>query len=374
MTKIYFVRHCEGEGNAVRRSQTVYDGLITTKGLQQCYALRDRFRDIPLDAVYSSDAYRARVAADIVAQDHGLQPRYRKLLREYNVGLWDGMANGDARRDFAKYLKHNDEYPGETYFPGGDTYESIARRAAMILQQLLEDHKDQTILVVSHAYMLQVTLCCAMRYPPEEIGRISYGDNTAVTLLIDDNGQRRLEFMADISHLPEELKRQFTLADREGIDMPTERLTLPEDRERLMKLDSLLRKSRRKEPLGEDDCVKEAAERCRQNRDYVAFFMHKGEAAGLVYMSKNETLSDEYAFLEDWYMSEDLRHLERDLQMLGHAIHTARKENKRYLAVRKSADTLDQKMLGRFFFEEIPGREDMLRLDVIPPMCTHPVV
>ena len=177
MTKIYFIRHCEGEGNAARRSQTLYDGLVTTKGVKQCEALRQRFHDIHLDAVYSSDAYRARVAADILAADHGLKTRYRWLLREYNVGVWDGDANGNARRDFAKYTEYNDRNLHNTYFPGGDTYESIAWRATTILKRLLEDHKDQTIAVVSHAYMLRILLCHAAGLPKERITEIDYGDN-----------------------------------------------------------------------------------------------------------------------------------------------------------------------------------------------------
>lgn len=374
MTKIYFIRHCEGEGNAARRSQTLYDGLVTTKGMQQCEALRQRFHDIPLDAVYSSDAYRARVAADILAEDHGLKTRYRWLLREYNVGVWDGDANGNARRDFAKYTEYNDKNLHNTYFPGGDTYESIEWRAIAILKRLLEDHKDQTIAVVSHAYMLRILLCYAAGLPKERITEIDYGDNTAVSLVVEENGVTRIEFMADISHLPMELRRNFTYADREGIDMPTELLQLPQDRERLLEMDALMCRYRGREQAEPEQCVAAAMERISQNQDYVAFILQMGKTAGMLYMSENKSLSEDYAFLEDWYMDADLRRRERDLQMLGHAIHVARKENKRYLAVKKPTDEQDKIMLGRFFFEEIPGHADLLRLDVVPPACPRAVI
>lgn len=374
MTKIYFIRHCEGEGNATRRSQTLYDGLVTTKGMKQCEALRQRFHDIHLDAVYSSDACRARAAADMLAADHGLQTRYRWLLREYNVGVWDGDANGNARRDFAKYTEYNDKNLHNTYFPGGDTYESIQWRAIAILKRLLEEHKDQTIAVVSHAYMLRILLCYAAGLPKEKITDIDYGDNTAVSLVVEENGVTRLDFMADISHLPVELRRNFTVADRVGIDMPTEQLRLPEDTDRLLELDALMCRYRGRTQQSPEECLSAAAKRMEQHRDYVTFFMQTGTTAGLLYMSRNEELPEEYTFMEDWYMPEDLRRRERDLQMLGHAIHVARKENKRYLAVRKPKDEQDKIMLERFFFEEIPDHPDLLRLDIVPPACPRAVI
>lgn len=374
MTKIYFVRHCEGEGNATRRSQTLYDGLITTKGLRQSEALRDRFHDIPVDAVYSSDSHRAHIAADLVAEDHGLKPRYRKLLREYSVGVWDGLANGDVRRIYADYILHNAENPGDTRFPGGDTYETIERRAAFVVQQLLEEHKDQTVVVLSHAYMLQILLNYVAGYPREEIGRISYGDNTAVSLVVEEEGKLRIEYMGDISHLAPELQRSFTTDDRAAMDMPTYRFDEAEHRELLVRMDALLRESRGLPAQTEEECLAAARGRMACNRDYVTFLYQLGEPVGLVYMCRRDDLGDEYACMEDWYMDDERRSKEFDLQLLGHAIHAARKENCRYLAIRKPDNEADRKMVERFFFEEIPGRSDLLRLDVIPAPCQWPVI
>ena len=62
-TTIYMVRHCESEGNACRRSQARFDGIVTRKGLEQSQVLADHFADTPITAIYSSDAYRSRVTA-----------------------------------------------------------------------------------------------------------------------------------------------------------------------------------------------------------------------------------------------------------------------------------------------------------------------
>ena len=54
MTKIYLVRHAQAEGNLYRRIHGMYDSCVTPQGYAQIAALRRRFADIPVDAVYYS--------------------------------------------------------------------------------------------------------------------------------------------------------------------------------------------------------------------------------------------------------------------------------------------------------------------------------
>ena len=55
MTTLYLIRHAEAEGNLYRRIHGQYNSLITDNGYRQIAALRDRFADVPINAVYSSD-------------------------------------------------------------------------------------------------------------------------------------------------------------------------------------------------------------------------------------------------------------------------------------------------------------------------------
>ena len=61
MTRIYLIRHAEAEGNLYRIAHGHEEGLITDyRGPRQIRALAQRFRDIPVDAVYASDLIRTR--------------------------------------------------------------------------------------------------------------------------------------------------------------------------------------------------------------------------------------------------------------------------------------------------------------------------
>ena len=63
MTTVYLIRHAEAEGNLYRRVHGWYDSLITENGYRQIAALRGRFADVPIDAVYSSDLFRTMTTA-----------------------------------------------------------------------------------------------------------------------------------------------------------------------------------------------------------------------------------------------------------------------------------------------------------------------
>ena len=87
MTKIYLVRHAEAEGNLYRLVQGHFDGLVTKLGYDQIRALRRRFENIPIDAVYSSDLFRARTTARAVSEPRNLPFSCGRTCGRY---IWAG--------------------------------------------------------------------------------------------------------------------------------------------------------------------------------------------------------------------------------------------------------------------------------------------
>ena len=88
MTKIYLVRHAQAEGNLYRRAHGMYDSLVTPQGYAQIEALRRRFADIPVDAVYSSPLLRTRTTAAAIYEPKHIPLRVLNDLHEVNCGPW----------------------------------------------------------------------------------------------------------------------------------------------------------------------------------------------------------------------------------------------------------------------------------------------
>ena len=205
MTTIYLVRHAEAEGNLYRRIHGWYNSLITENGYRQIKALEERFRDVPVDAVYSSDLFRTMTTARAIYIPKNLPLNTDPGLRELNLGEWEDRTFGDVR--------HTDPYQmdlfnrtdpawevekSESFFQLGDRLYDTVRRLA-------EEHPNQTIALFSHGMALRQFLGKVKNVPPEEWHAMPHGDNTAVSCL-SWNGERfAIQFEMDNSHLPEDI-------------------------------------------------------------------------------------------------------------------------------------------------------------------------
>ena len=87
MTRIYLIRHAEAEGNLYRIAHGHEQGLITDyRGPRQIRALAQRFRDIPVDAVYASDLIRTQTTAQAIYMPKGLPLHPDPAFREIGMG------------------------------------------------------------------------------------------------------------------------------------------------------------------------------------------------------------------------------------------------------------------------------------------------
>lgn len=90
MTTIYLIRHAEAEGNLYRIAHGHYNSCITDdRGCRQIRALAERFRDVPVDAVYASDLIRTRTTAQSIYLPKGLQLHPDPAFREICMGEWE---------------------------------------------------------------------------------------------------------------------------------------------------------------------------------------------------------------------------------------------------------------------------------------------
>ena len=201
MTRIYIIRHAEAEGNLYRRAQGHYDGKITAQGYRQIDALAERFRDVHLDAVYSSDLFRTVTTAGAILKYHDLTLNTDPRLREVCMGVWEGMAWGDIEAMDGEQLEKFGSDPASWHVSGGETFEALAERVTGAVLDIASRHDGQTIAIVSHGMAIRSLLCRAKGLPLSSLPQVRHGDNTAVSLLEAENGVLTVVFMNDVSHL-----------------------------------------------------------------------------------------------------------------------------------------------------------------------------
>lgn len=211
VTTLYIIRHCQSMGNIQHRFQGRYDAPVSPDGEKQLDLLSLRFRNVQLDAVYTSPLSRALRTAEAVNRFHGLPIQKRDGLLELDVGEMENLELSEIGIKFPEVAKNWDQSPDLCEFPGGETMKEAYVRANRAIDEIVSENPGKTVAVVTHGGVIR-NLDARIR-----TGRIEgmrdgtvFG-NTGVSILTAD-GQGKLAWkqVNDLSHLPPELRRAPT--------------------------------------------------------------------------------------------------------------------------------------------------------------------
>ena len=209
MTTLYLIRHAQAEGNLNRTVQGNIETGITPLGRAQIAALQERFRRIPVEAVYSSDLVRAVETAKAVSGPKGLTIHTDRAFREVDFGTWEGqswekLASTDAEQ-VENFYHHLDRFRA----PGGESAQELLDRFLPALYHIVEKNRDKTTVLVSHGLALRLVLAALKGLSPAQINAL-HGPNTAVSLVEWAGDEPTVVYQDDGSHVSELGGRQVT--------------------------------------------------------------------------------------------------------------------------------------------------------------------
>jgi broad specificity phosphatase PhoE len=147
----YFIlRHGE-TSQQTKRKEFIYKWpdsppvKLTKKGIQQVKKVAKRLKKTKIDLIFSSDIYRARQTAGIIAKELNLKINFDKRLRDINLGIYHGRLKGEFFEDFPLALKKFSQRPKK-----GESWSDVKKRLLSFLKKIEEKHKNKKILIISH--------------------------------------------------------------------------------------------------------------------------------------------------------------------------------------------------------------------------------
>jgi broad specificity phosphatase PhoE len=164
-TELYLVRH----GEAVANVEPVIGGMrgdrgLTPRGREQCRLLQERLASegMHVDRLVSSTLPRALETAGYVAEALGLPVLPDEGLHELRPGEADGLTVQEWR---ARY-RVGEEPPGtrdpyRVFSPGGESWATFLARACGALSRLVARHRDETVVAVCHAGVVEASFALA---------------------------------------------------------------------------------------------------------------------------------------------------------------------------------------------------------------------
>jgi probable phosphoglycerate mutase len=137
-----------------------------------------------MQAIYSSPLERAFETAEVLAEPHGLRPAIRDGLGELRFGDWEGQTFDALNRD-PKWARFN-ETRSLVCPPGGEPAILAQSRIVQEIDDLLSQHSNETVALVSHldplralvAHCLGMPLDFILRFDisPASVSRLSFVD------------------------------------------------------------------------------------------------------------------------------------------------------------------------------------------------------
>lgn len=144
--KVYLLRHGHVDNGGEKKYLGRTDVPLDALGLEQAQALREYFKTIPLDAVFTSPLKRCVQTAQMIFDEYLCV----EALREIDMGDWDNMPMSHIRLHFPKlYAQRGEDFE---YFtpPNGESFHDVAQRARHAFDTIVH-HAKGTIIIVAHA-------------------------------------------------------------------------------------------------------------------------------------------------------------------------------------------------------------------------------
>lgn len=186
---LYLIRHAQpdypnGEKMCLGQKN---DLPLSEHGFSQARQLGAFFKEIPLEAVYTSPLLRARQTAAPIAGEARPLLVLDALIELYG-GEWDGMPFSVLRERYPGYSRRGSAFSTP---PGGETDESGLARALSALA-IADGQTQRCAALVAHGGINRLLLCHLLGRPLSDKRQLSQ-DHAAVSILEKTNGVWRVQ-------------------------------------------------------------------------------------------------------------------------------------------------------------------------------------
>jgi probable phosphomutase (TIGR03848 family) len=175
----------------VRHGQTATTGRVlpgrapglhlSDDGRRQADAAAQRIAKLKrVSAIYASPLERARETALPIARARGLALRIERGLLELDVGGWTGarLDRLSKRPEWSTVQR----YPSGFRFPDGESFVEMQARMTATLAQLVDRHRGEVVVAVSHADPIKAALAQALGMHLDLFQRLAIAPGSITTI------------------------------------------------------------------------------------------------------------------------------------------------------------------------------------------------
>jgi broad specificity phosphatase PhoE len=200
-TRVILVRHGQTAWNVGDRFRGRQDLPLDAIGRQQAAAAGKRIasRWSPR-AIYCSPLTRARETAQAIGDACGLAVQSQDGLIDIDYGDWQGLSPEEAAGQYPALHAAWLHAPETVQVPGGESLVQVQSRAFANLLEIMNQHPDETVVVVAHTVVNRLLLCAVLGLDNSRFWRL-HQDTAAINVFDWDGEHFTIVSLNDTCHL-----------------------------------------------------------------------------------------------------------------------------------------------------------------------------
>ena len=199
---MYLIRHGATANNVA--DPPLLQGLssdpeLSPEGRGQVERTADFLSHQPIRSVYCSPMLRAKQTAGAIAVPHGLAPQIIEPIIEIDVGAWEMRSWKEISQSEPEAYAQFMENPAVHGYRDGENLNQVHARVKPAIEQLMQRHLGEVIVVVAHNVVNRVLLADLLRLPIALARGISQ-DNCGINVVRHVDGSMKLKSTNSIFH------------------------------------------------------------------------------------------------------------------------------------------------------------------------------
>ncbi len=197
---IYLIRH----GDDDERYRGGWSDLpLIDEGIKKSKKLAiflDSSEDIKIDRIIASDLRRAKMTADIINEKLNVDIKYDIRIRENNNGIFAGMLNEEAIKNYPNAFFSNLKYNEK--FPQGESPKDFFHRIRKGFFNILKENQDvENLMIVTHAGVISIIYHIIQKKRWTNKKKSVKIPKTSITKIEYDNKELKIIYTGKTPHL-----------------------------------------------------------------------------------------------------------------------------------------------------------------------------
>ena len=200
MTTVFLVRHGRTGWNKEQVFRGHKDVPLDEVGRAEARLVGERLKGEGIRAVYASPLSRAKETAEAIAQFYNVDVQCLEGLTDLHFGEWEGQSLKEVQKQYPELYQEWLKQPHQVIFPGGEGLDAVGTRAMKAVEEILKQHPQETVALVSHRVVLKILICALLGLDNSHFWNIAQ-DTTALNCFHHRNGIWICNFLNDTCHV-----------------------------------------------------------------------------------------------------------------------------------------------------------------------------